>query len=62
MGPYPATNPYSNQVTYSYHPDSTIATENITGIGGGPNGYTVTRGYDADNRLTSITHPDGSIT
>ena len=53
---------YSNQITYSYHDDSTIATENITGIGGGPNGYTVTRGYDPDNRLTSITHPDGSVT
>ena len=53
---------YNNQVAYSYHDDSTIATENITGIGGGPNGYTVTRGYDPDNRLTSITHPDGSVT
>ncbi len=53
---------FGNQLAFAYNDDSTLQSETITGIGGGPAGYTVGRDYDADNRLTRITHPDGTRT
>ncbi|MEM9913875.1 MAG: RHS repeat domain-containing protein, partial [Planctomycetota bacterium] len=39
-----------------------IATENIKGnVSSNPAGYTIVRDYDADDRLTSITYPNGSV-
>jgi RHS repeat-associated protein len=49
---------YGNTVNFTYTPDGQLATENLTGTSSDPAGYTVTRGYDADDRLTSITYPD----
>ncbi|MEM9881552.1 MAG: LamG-like jellyroll fold domain-containing protein [Planctomycetota bacterium] len=53
---------YGNTVTYAYTDDSLIASENIRGnVSSNPAGYTHLRGYDAADRLTSITYPNGSL-
>lgn len=53
---------YGNAVTMTYTDDSLLATENIKGnVSSSPAGYTLIRGYDADDRLTSITYPNGSV-
>lgn len=53
---------YGNTVTYTYTDDGLIASENIKGnVSSNPNGYTLQRGYDAIDRLTTITHPNGSV-
>jgi RHS repeat-associated protein len=49
---------YSNLVTRSYNPTSTLASESLSVAG---KTYTVQYGYDSANRNTSITYPSGKV-
>ncbi|MEL7088664.1 MAG: hypothetical protein AAGL98_09535, partial [Planctomycetota bacterium] len=52
---------YGNTVTMTYTADGLIASENLRGnVSSNPAGYTLFRDYDADDRLTLITYPNGS--
>ena len=52
---------YDNQVSFTYTDDGLLDTEALTRPITGGTTYTIDLGYDADDRLTSITHPDGSF-
>jgi RHS repeat-associated protein len=49
---------YSNSVTRAYNANSQITQEQLT-VGATP--YSIGYAYDADNRQTHVTYPDGSI-
>lgn len=60
---------YGNRVAFGYTDDGLIATESLTLEPGTPGNagstdrsFTLTRGYDADDRLTSIAYPSGGGT
>lgn len=53
---------YGNTITYEWTDDSLILSEKIQGnVSTDPAGYTIGRDYDAEDRLKTITYPDGSV-